>query len=110
MDIYFVHLQSHDLRQRHNLFDYILLRYYLNLFKVTFNNTLKQKLLTSTSEGSLGNPFPCILYHLQMGTDVEVIFPKLFEVKEEDAYSCNETAPRTYRLASTEIVNTFSSL
>ncbi|GBM60865.1 hypothetical protein AVEN_179015-1 [Araneus ventricosus] len=48
--------------------------YRLRVLNVTFNNTLRPKLLPSRSEGSLGNPFPCIFNHFEAGNDIEVIF------------------------------------
>ncbi|GBM49340.1 hypothetical protein AVEN_148669-1 [Araneus ventricosus] len=72
IDIILIHLQSHDLGQRHNLVDYRPHRYCLKPLKVTLDNVLRTKLLPSRSESSLGDPFPLLFDQLEKGNAVEV--------------------------------------
>ncbi|GBM07582.1 hypothetical protein AVEN_230021-1 [Araneus ventricosus] len=80
-DIILLLLQSHDLRQRHNLVDYKLHSYCLKPLKVTFDNVLRSKLLSRKSKVSFSNPFASIFDQLEASNGVEVIFPKLSDNK-----------------------------
>ncbi|GBO20136.1 hypothetical protein AVEN_48738-1 [Araneus ventricosus] len=81
IDIITIHLQSHDLGQRHNLVDSRLHRYCLKPLEVTFDNAFRPNLLPSRREGSLGDLFPPIFDYLGVDKDMEVMFPKLSENK-----------------------------
>ncbi|GBN51664.1 hypothetical protein AVEN_85036-1 [Araneus ventricosus] len=72
IDIIATHLHSHDLSPIHKLVDYRL--HCLRLLNVTFDKTLRPKLLPSRSEGSLDNLFPYIFDHFEAGKDLEIIF------------------------------------
>ncbi|GBM20665.1 hypothetical protein AVEN_230247-1 [Araneus ventricosus] len=57
--------------QRYNLVDYRYHRYCLKPLKVTFDNTLRSKLLPCRSEGSLGDLLPRI-FDLVPGSELKV--------------------------------------